>query len=1248
MPAAVAWAVASIGAAVGSAAMMMYAVEIASAIMVAGGLAYSQSKANAAKQAAKDKFNAAQVDRLVNISSAVSARDMVLGRVRKAGTVVYKATTDANNRRLYLVIALAGHEIDAVEQIYLNDVPVEVNANGSVTTAPYWCAADRLGQAWSYVEIATHLGQPGQTVDSMLNTAFPDEWPSTHTLDGVAYLAVMFVYDENVFPNGVPNVTAVVRGAKLYDPRTATHAWSENPALMMRALYTHPKVGKAASVTATEEARFIAAANACDTATVYTVGGVAQPARALYQAALVAPFGTPARSLFDDLCQAMGGSWAFAGGELYIKPGVYTAPVMTITDADLAVVKRDGASESQSPISISVHKERNSKINTVKPTIWDAATDYKQTALTPLVASALVARDGVELTQEVSYPAIGYAPQALHVAGIMLRDARDALVVDMPVKLSCYALELFDTVAVTLARYGWTAKTFMVLGRTWNMDGSIQLTLKETNASITQMDAGFSAQGFGSNTRLPDPWTVTPVGALTITSGSAEAFVQADGTVVPRMRVAWVQVPDAAVVANGSVEVQYRVFGTTNAWTSLGAPGAETSVVATDVKTGVTYAVRARAKTSLSVSAWSTEYSHTVAGKTAGIANYDNFDISFGSDGRRFVTFSYTGAAPVDLAGARMRSIAGFLTTPAWETMTPLHDGLLTASFDTDGGAAGDYTFALRAVDTSGNEAASPRYLQRTMPALTTAASAQSMALSVTGYAFIFADAAASTSTSPDLTFTANLQNLTGTASFTATAYNAANTSLGAITLGGTGNVRTLTAAQFTNNGTWATQYVKVVATLGTLTDTTTVYRGNSGTNAITMLLTNEDATVPANSAGTVSSWANATTAVKVYQGVEDVTGLWTFTATVSNAGGTFNAVALPVSTGFTGIGAPALVVNSLSAVSGSVTVTAARTGYASMSKTFTISKNLQGATGSASTVPGPTGSRGTIVTKITTAWTDTAGYNQIYAIASAAGMTPTYPIKGDIVSYTGGAKECSVAGNPGTWVDVAAYINGSMILTGTLGADKISAGTITAAVSINSTGYIKSDGSYTNAQYTSASHFNYGRGANYGVVSFAGAMSGGTGVLGYSDNDYTFGVQGGTQATTGVGVYAYRSTNGTALQVAGPATFDNAITSTRATGSAPLSVTSTTVCSNLNADMLDGNHASAFLSASGTAAAASKLTGVSGNSYKFNGYNLPASSSYLGTFVSNLPSTATRAMSSQWLELTIDSTVFWIPVWQK
>jgi hypothetical protein len=70
------------------------------------------------------------------------------------------------------------------------------------------------------------------------------------------------------------------------------------------------------------------------------------------------------------------------------------------------------------------------------------------------------------------------------------------------------------------------------------------------------------------------------------------------------------------------------------------------------------------------------------------------------------------------------------------------------------------------------------------------------------------------------VSITAMLQNISGTAAFTAARYDASNGTLSGVTLGGSGNTRTLTAAQF-----GAAQYCIVTVTLGALTAQTTIQR---------------------------------------------------------------------------------------------------------------------------------------------------------------------------------------------------------------------------------------------------------------------------------------------------------------------------------------------------------------------------------------------------------------------------------------
>ena len=79
---------------------------------------------------------------------------------------------------------------------------------------------------------------------------------------------------------------------------------------------------------------------------------------------------------------------------------------------------------------------------------------------------------------------------------------------------------------------------------------------------------------------------------------------------------------------------------------------------------------------------------------------------------------------------------------------------------------------------------------------------------------------------------------------------------------------------------------------------------------------------------------------------------------------------------------------------------------------------------------------------------------------------------------------------------------------------------------------------------------------------------------------------------------------------------------STVATGTSPVQVTSTTLCTNLNADLLDGNHANAFLKAD-------------------SALNIgAATANYVGT---NKPG---KNSSNLWLAVYINGSTYYIPVW--
>jgi hypothetical protein len=753
MPQAIAYALAAVFT-TASAAVITFA---AYAITLVGTLALSSYQKRKGERAARAQFDAAQVDRLANVPGTVAQRELVLGRVRKGGHVFYRTSVGQYKELFIMLIAVASHEIDGIEQVYFNDVPVDIDGAGRVTTAPYGAASTastsetlsgastalsntpnegsvkvtreffggigvtevegftvsgnvvtitdelRPGLIYkayyqypsfnSFANVRWHLGEPGQTADGGLTVQLPGVWTWDHRAQGIAYLVCQFAYSDTAFPSGIPNVTVRMRGAKIYDPRDGVTRFTENPALMMRHVITHPQFGKRTSMTAAEDARIIAAANACGTPIDYGAGFLLP----MFRGASVIPFGAAPRDALDDLSQAMGGEWAYAAGEYFVRAGVYQVPVMNLTDADLAVVQRgnDGA-VTQNGITISPHRARNELFNTVAIRIWDEAANYVETPITPFRADALVAADGAELSQEVTMPAVFYAAQAFHIAGIMLRDSRDPLTVTLPFKMRAYPLELFDAVTLTLARFGWVAKEFRILGRTFSPDGLVQLTLKETTAAIYAYGAGFVPGGYAPNTGLPKPWDIKPPKLLAIFSGEGELIVQSDGTIVNGVRVTWSPILDQSILSGGSVELQYQVLPS-GPWVSVQVPGTATEAKFTGVDDLAMIVVRLRTRNSLAVSDWSAQQLHQVIGKTEPPPDIENLSIS-GS------VLSWTMPRRVpDLAGFVFRFQYG--NNLDWNSAAQLHNGLITESpYDLITRPGGVVTIMGKAQDTSGNQ----------------------------------------------------------------------------------------------------------------------------------------------------------------------------------------------------------------------------------------------------------------------------------------------------------------------------------------------------------------------------------------------------------------------------------------------------------------------------------------------------------------------------------------------------------------
>ncbi len=157
----------------------------------------------------------------VSAKKPTQAYRIIYGETRVGGTIVFAETTSATNEFLHIIYVMAGHEVDEIGTIFLNDdsVTLETSSNDSNGIPIYTPASG--DQYAGKLQIKKHLGNDDQVADATLVSALSN-WTTNHRIQGKAYIYARFSFDSDVYPNGVPNLSAIIKGKKCFDPRATS------------------------------------------------------------------------------------------------------------------------------------------------------------------------------------------------------------------------------------------------------------------------------------------------------------------------------------------------------------------------------------------------------------------------------------------------------------------------------------------------------------------------------------------------------------------------------------------------------------------------------------------------------------------------------------------------------------------------------------------------------------------------------------------------------------------------------------------------------------------------------------------------------------------------------------------------------------------------------------------------------------------------------------------------------------------
>jgi hypothetical protein len=462
----------------------------------------------------------------------------------------------------------------------------------------------------STARIRAYLGASGQNVGAALAAEYPGKISATDQFAGIAVLVVDVDYDPDVYPQGRPNVTAVFRGAKVYDPRAdstaggsgtqriatpSTWTWSSNPALHAYHVARHASLWSVPPAELMPAGDVATEANFCDTSTLFTLRAADGTTNTVtlprYRCGITISTAGQPRAAMDDILQTMAGRSGWAGGVWRFRCGRMPTSVADMGASWLARrLQEDGTPEPGPTMQFTNGVPREQKVNRVTGVCVDPDQRYQVLPFPAIQDSVLIAAEGSTYPLEVEYQGVDHIAHAQHLASIAIRRNQASLRLQATCNLNAYRLELFDVVSLTLPAYSITAKTMEVVGWRWNPTEGVQLSQSEITDAIYSPIAELVGRDPAPNSALPSPWDIEALTGLTVTSGLGAL---SDGSIITRTRVAWTAAAAQAVRAGGRVEVQYRQVADTT-WQIWEEAGGNTAALIPGLRADAYYLFRAR------------------------------------------------------------------------------------------------------------------------------------------------------------------------------------------------------------------------------------------------------------------------------------------------------------------------------------------------------------------------------------------------------------------------------------------------------------------------------------------------------------------------------------------------------------------------------------------------------------------------------------------------------------------------------
>lgn len=439
-----------------------------------------------------------------NISNPIGPLPVIYGRYRLAGSRVYVHTTGATNEFMHLVIAWCEGEIDAIEEIYFDDV---ISSDGRYA---------------GLVTVTHYLGTDSQTANAALIAASP-HWTSAHRLRGVAYSYFKLEYDPEAFPN-IPVVSAVIRGRKVANVTTAAVAWSQSPADCIYDYMTNTRYGRSIPAAEINLASFqTARANFAATIT-----NPPEPSQATYTLDGVIDIDQlPLDNLRAMLssCRAM---MPYTGGQYRLIGDQAEASVFDFDTANMV-----------GGLSITLDSKEG-RFNRVKANYYNDDRQWQPDLVISDSTTYRTADNGTLLVRDIQLPFTTDFYRARRIAHLELKQSRATIACSFSALLDGLRAEVGSVVQITHPTPGWVSKKFRVLGIELDSIDTVKITAREYDTiyspTAPPTRPGVTVITLPPPNKIedsvnPDNFDITAFWQYSFEGGDVQGWAQNDGSI---------------------------------------------------------------------------------------------------------------------------------------------------------------------------------------------------------------------------------------------------------------------------------------------------------------------------------------------------------------------------------------------------------------------------------------------------------------------------------------------------------------------------------------------------------------------------------------------------------------------------------------------------------------------------------------------------------------------------------------------